>query len=419
MQPFNWHKTSIKQKKMITQHITHILLTASFLCPAILSVALFVESNHSKQKKLMGAVLIANSLIFFFIYLYISKLYDIYYPFHALNSAIQFTVFPTLYLYIRSITFNDITKKKSALHYIPALGVFVTAVIIFYVYEGKENVIYFLSHNREGVKFTLFDLKLMSTARYIDLFLLVLQGLIYSAAFIHIPRDFNERLRNEFSNIEYFSVQWINKFNLTFALLVAVGLFLYAILPLKGMKEIFIIFWFFLFSMFICLIGIISLKQNPAQILLEESTPSDDNSDLANTTILDETLAEKLLEFFEQNQPYLQPDLTLTSVCKALNTNRTYLSTLINQQFGINFNTFVNRYRVNYVQELLTGKKTHTQEEIAITAGFGSISSMKRAIKKADEENPNQKMSPARQTANDPLLQLSNTKKDHTAALAE
>ncbi|MBN2815023.1 MAG: AraC family transcriptional regulator, partial [Bacteroidales bacterium] len=66
-----------------------------------------------------------------------------------------------------------------------------------------------------------------------------------------------------------------------------------------------------------------------------------------------------------------------------LNTNRTYISNLINDETGCNFNTWVNRYRIEHALEIMNrhGSNLLVTEYIAHESGFGSPSSFIRAFK--------------------------------------
>jgi len=81
---------------------------------------------------------------------------------------------------------------------------------------------------------------------------------------------------------------------------------------------------------------------------------------------------------------YLSNQLTIEELAKKLNTNRTYLSQIINENFSTNFNNFINKYRVKEAQRMLLegNNKTFTIESIANSAGFHSKSSFNTAFKK-------------------------------------
>ncbi|MEI6753296.1 MAG: AraC family transcriptional regulator [Paludibacter sp.] len=362
------------------EHLKLIILIATFLFPLILSIALFMDSKNDTSRKIMAFALLNTSLIFIFNYLYLQQDYSLYYPLHSYNAAIQYLIFPLIYLYIKSIVFPKVKITSQLLHFLPAALMFLVASYIFYIYTNKNDMIYFLKNNRQGVNFVEYKFFVLKVSRYVHLILIAVQGVLYSMAFFRIPNEYDEKLQNEFSNIDNFSIDWINKYLLSFALIVAGGFLLYAFLPLIGHYFPLIIGIFFIFSAYVCRLGILAMKQQRVEINLDvidvDMIPQ---ADL--TEIKDEVLIRKLTDYMEIKQAFLQPDISLTSVSKDLGTNRTYLSTLINQQYGVNFNTYINQYRVQYANEYIKTNPEVTREQLYQLAGFGSVSTMNRALK--------------------------------------
>ena len=66
-----------------------------------------------------------------------------------------------------------------------------------------------------------------------------------------------------------------------------------------------------------------------------------------------------------------------------LQTNRTYVSNLINQEFSCSFNEFVNEYRIIEAKKLIAEKdsKNYSLDYISEAAGFGSINTFIRVFK--------------------------------------
>jgi AraC-like DNA-binding protein len=87
---------------------------------------------------------------------------------------------------------------------------------------------------------------------------------------------------------------------------------------------------------------------------------------------------------------YKSPELTLSILAKKLNTNPSFLSKVINNGFGINFNDFINRYRVQEVKALLSNPDNAniTIMSLAYDAGFNSKATFNRAFKKFTGKNP-------------------------------
>lgn len=363
------------------EHLKLFLITASFLFPLALSIAFMVDARKNVSRVIMTVVLLNTSFIFLCTYLYFQEDYSTYYPLHSLNSAVQLSIFPLIYLYIRSVVSPTRSKKLGLLHLIPGFIMFFVASYIFYVYTNYDDLVFFLKHNRMGFHFEEFKFTVLKVSRYIHLSLLTLQGLLYSMVFIRIPDEFDRKLRNEFSNIESFSINWMNKYLLWFALVITGGFFAYAFLPLKGYSDLLIKFMFFLFSAFVCRLGVLALKQQAIEVNLDEILHEIEKP-TQTTPKKDKQLIKKLNDYMHKNKAFLQRDITLTVLATELGTNRTYLSMLINQEYGVNFSTYINQQRLNFAEEHIKMNPNINKDELSQLAGFGSKSTMMRALSK-------------------------------------
>jgi len=135
------------------------------------------------------------------------------------------------------------------------------------------------------------------------------------------------------------------------------------------------------------------VKVNLDIVLLEK------NSNIAKTTkynssALDEDKKNRILtelnELFTTEKIFLKPDLTITEVADKIETNKRYLSQVINEKVNKNFNTYLNEARVNEARKLLTQKEywNYTIESIAYKVGFNSKSSFNLAFKKTTGITP-------------------------------
>lgn len=87
--------------------------------------------------------------------------------------------------------------------------------------------------------------------------------------------------------------------------------------------------------------------------------------------------------YFRKQKPYLQATFKVDDLATAFGTNRTYMSKFINNTYNINFNQFVNQWRINEMKEisLLKENQDKSIEELSQMAGFGNVRSYWRAIK--------------------------------------
>jgi len=365
------------------EHIKLILLIASFTLPFTFSVVLLFDSKKNLSKKIMAFALLNTALAFFFNYLYFQKEYSIYIPYHSLHAGIELWIYPSIYMYIKSIVHPDNKLKKEIWHLFPGALMIIIASLLFYVYVGNEDLLFFLTNNREGYEFVGLKFNILSISRYIAIAAIAIQAAYYSVAFFTIPKHYDKSLLKEFSNIDNFSLDWINKYNLSFGICGFVAIIFYTFTPIKGYHELFIVFVFSIFSAFVSALGVVSFKQQTTLVNLDEIEVEDTVTTLI-TDIKDTCLVKRLTDYIEKSQAFLQPDLSLTVVSKELGTNRTYLSSLINQQFGVNFNSYINKYRVDYVCEYLKKHPDTICEELVLIGGFGSKSTMKRAMRKGN-----------------------------------
>jgi PAS domain S-box-containing protein len=91
----------------------------------------------------------------------------------------------------------------------------------------------------------------------------------------------------------------------------------------------------------------------------------------------------RMKRVIEEEQLYLDPDLTLKMVADHLHTNTKYLSQVVNHHASCNFQQFINCYRVEEVQRKITGDDfSHlTLFGIALQCGFKNKSTFYKVFK--------------------------------------
>ena len=363
------------------KHLDLFFLVAAYLVPLALFIQILVDKRKSLSRNIMAFTLFITFVVNFFNYLYLVEDYTWYLPVHGLHAGLEFFVFPSIFLYIKSVVSPRFQLTREWAHFLPGIVMLGVATYIFYIYTGGKDLLYFMTHNRMGADFDHFKFTVLKVSRYIHLSLLGIQGVLYAIAFIKIPEEYNLKLQNEFSNIENFSIDWINKYLLSFALIVIGGFLSYALIPLKGIHHHIIVFVFFVFSMYISRLGILAVKQQVVDVDLDEFIPeSVAQSELVQ--INDTQLKRKLTSLMKKKQLFLNPELSLSALAAELGTNRTYLSALINQQFGVNFSTYINQLRAEYAKNYMQQYPDTKKEELCQKSGFGSVSTMHRVMGK-------------------------------------
>lgn len=108
------------------------------------------------------------------------------------------------------------------------------------------------------------------------------------------------------------------------------------------------------------------------KVIEEEGNNNQDSLDLD-----DNGNVKRLKELMENEQLYLNPDLTVEDVARCLDISPQYLSIFLHSELQISFAQFVNGYRVERAKKLLltTDEKV---EYIALTCGFNSRQTFRR-----------------------------------------
>jgi AraC-like DNA-binding protein len=99
---------------------------------------------------------------------------------------------------------------------------------------------------------------------------------------------------------------------------------------------------------------------------------------------------DSLDKYFTEQKPFLDPDFSLSEMAKNLGYTSKKLSHLLHQTYGVHFNEWVNRHRINYLIEIIEGEdhKHLKLEALIYQAGFQYRSSFYVAFKKIMKNTP-------------------------------
>lgn len=101
-------------------------------------------------------------------------------------------------------------------------------------------------------------------------------------------------------------------------------------------------------------------------------------------------LYAQLRALMEKDRHYLDPNLTLKMVADLLATNTKYLSQVVNNQAGCNFQQFINAYRVDEAKEKISSDEftNLTLYGIALQCGFKNKSTFYKVFKEFTSQTP-------------------------------
>ncbi len=351
-------------------------------------VFLIAGFSANKARFWLGLFMLVVSVLYGCHATYFLGYQQLYLKLDSLYQLVGLSVYPMYYLYIRLLT-CDLTLKRSYFrHFIPAFVFFIAFFLANWLASPEEKQAYFqkvLVESEFPGGETSVLVKTMAVIFFLSRLVFGVQTLGYLVLGFRLAKKYNQRIANFYSNLEGRELLWVNLL-LTSLLATSVLSFIVNLLG-RGffMEKIWLLaIPSLLFSSLFFIIGLQGNRQNFNIKSLDDDEKKDCGEGKSSTNQRNEKLKQNLLDLLEKKKIYLEPELKITDLCPKLNTNRTYLSNLINTEFGLSFNDLINKYRIEHAITLIkteTGNQPSIQE-IATASGFGSLSSFNRAFHK-------------------------------------
>ena len=148
---------------------------------------------------------------------------------------------------------------------------------------------------------------------------------------------------------------------------------------------------FGLISYYLSISGLMSSLRLSSREQAVMETSQEKANEAEETKTLDR-LFEEIHSLFQESKMYTDPSLSLHQLAKAVSSNTSVLSRAINEKSGMNFNDFINSYRISGVkQSLRDGEMSNkTLVGIAMDNGFNSKSTFIRSFKKQEGITPSE-----------------------------
>jgi len=130
------------------------------------------------------------------------------------------------------------------------------------------------------------------------------------------------------------------------------------------------------------------LNKKKKEVLKTQSVNNKNTLNISTDTV--EVLSH-LLDKFEKELGFLDPNMTLNLLSKKMQTNSTYLSKVVNNTKGVNFSGYLNDLRISYIIEQLklNPKLMHyTSKALSEEAGYKTRESFTKAFYKKMGEYP-------------------------------
>jgi hypothetical protein len=321
----------------------NIALLFPVIIPLTIAFILFFSSGKNNRPKLFLSFAMFNTaFVFWGNYLYFNHEYYSYSFIHGFHIFSVLAIYPSLYIYFLLLTKQNKSRRQYLIHFIPAVFFMLGSDSLFFPFLNVSQRVYFLSEYRIHPTFDNLPLSILWFFRFLNVVVLFVQIVYYSIAIFKIQKKHSQNIQESFSNPWEFELNWIRFLNIVFVSSAALSILFYATNPVKLLGGQYIIYPFYLLSAVISLLGIIgNMQKDETKKVIEDPVSGNIIEE-----IKENELKNRLENFFNDKQPYLQPELKLTDVCSEIGSNRTYVSNLINEKYGMNFSQFVNQYRL-------------------------------------------------------------------------
>ena len=280
--------------------------------------------------------------------------------------------FPSLYFYVLLLTKNRLTFKwQYLLHGLPILF-----FLLVWVFPPHS----FISWNRAGAMNTFY--------RYYN----HLQFLFYIITIFRLLQK-NDQISPELiAGMDSSNLSWIKQLLMVMFILFTVWVLNDAHLINGDLIN-------YLILLFSYWLGYHAIRQKniydnlSPDFQMESVAPGQNrykNSKLTENH--KKSYAARIKELMIHEKPYLNNELTLTSLADKLDLKPIYVSQVLNEEFQENFYAFINRYRIEESQRLLKDKRyeNYSIHAIALEAGFNSKSTFNKAFREIAGISPSE-----------------------------
>ncbi len=344
----------------------------------IITLLLYKKQKHTLDWVLsLWMFLNAIQLVFYYLnFIQVSLRIELM----LVGGLLQFLAAPLLLFYVKELTRPSLTWVQVWPHGIPFMFFVIFMQLLNAWHPGLLNVYDGFIHVSPHLPWLA-----KSYAQF-----LALVSLAYPIASLILLRRHRARIREEFSYEEEITLNWLFHWvtlELIGFLVSYVAIWAAALGMLPFIASFQILAALILINVFI--IGFFGLKQ--PVIFAQRSRPKKYETSALDQLEGDE-IVRKLSDFMREERPYTNVKLSLAGLAESIGVSKHKLSQVLNDQMGMNFYDFVNRWRIDeYKRRLSNPEYSHlTLLGIAYDCGFNSKSSFNQVFKKIEGQTPTQ-----------------------------
>jgi len=337
-----------------------------------------VGSSHSAQR-FLGKFMLACVVVYLTHFLYFTRMSGLLRIFEPFYQVASLSVYPLFYIYFRMLFVEkNFSFRKHGLYLILPFSIVIPYSVLAFSLPGDVFLqwLYRMDPLPYNSTINLLNiLSIMIAVAYVG------QVILTVSANLRLINSHQKKAGNYFADFYVIRSQNIVVLNIVLVVCGLSSIILsilgrtYFISEMLGITLASIIFSTMIFT-----IGWLGIRQKAVNPTFEENSAQ--SIGIPEDLPMDHRthLMEKITNLFKNEHIHLNIKLTIQDVAQTVGTNRTYVSSIINQQYGVNFCTFVNNFRIEELERLLKKHPELTNQMLAESCGFGSVDSLKRAV---------------------------------------
>lgn len=354
-------------------NIINYVSIGALIASVIFSFLIIFSKKNNSGHKLFSLFLLSIGVILMFFVLLDFERSDLALYFLPLLMVAVLSLGPLLWIYMKSVIGEGSTRLVRHLILPVSYFIVISALLGLQTYFEEGAVAEIIS-----------TLLLYLVVVGLSVFFLV-QNVYYIIKSFVLYRSHLLMVSNTYSYTEKVNLSWLRVLIYGYMFFI-VGLVLAHIVEDSWSSY----FFYFTILIYVIFAGYNALIQQPIERFEEANRNEEQRLEAGSVTKIDissdffNNLKQRLVSKMVDEKLFLDSGLNIHQLAEDLNTNSKYISTLINQEFGINFVSFINEYRIEEAKNMLLDvDKSHlTIEGICYDSGFKSKSVFNVVFKK-------------------------------------
>lgn len=365
-----------------------------------------ITSFKCRQNGLIPLCAILSSCYFTQNQLFASQTYDSY-EFHLeiIHIALSLQIIPLFYFYVKISTKSKPLRAREYIILLPGVMLAFAITLLHYVI-GHEDLSHYFHKISEVTNeymyiYTHNPIRIFTAHSFLKKELYeVLIGLQYISVSIILIKSIAKRLIYANLNKSYKLNTICKDINLVGRLFILISLFVLYFFIQRHYSG----FSLHIATVYLLLMGVLTsiiCYKAPANGFIYSSETNSDSqaneitelnkedkdaneASLSRNQILHRLFEEEVIK----KKLYLQQSLKIEEVAILLNSNRTYVSSMISEIYHTTFPNCINNIRIEYAKKILIDNPNIKQEDIAIRSGFQNGPSFNRVFKQKEGVPP-------------------------------